>query len=395
MTSKRLLNCLFFLTASALHAAQSGTVELNDGRQINGEVRFTKDAVTVRSEDGKTHSIPIDEMRQATLAKGPGKPDLKRNGLRGRYFANIKHEGTPVERIDQQVNFDWREGSAAKGVPKDGFSVRWEGEVEAPISGEITFEVESDDGSRLWVDGKKWIDHWEAQSATTHSGKIHLEAGRRYQIRLEYYDGWSSAVARLRWKGEGLGREIIPANRLFPLPLNSPDPDRYFHEVKLKSGSTLSGTIGRADSKRVHLDTPDGTIIIPAPAIGYMRFSKSWNADLGTMLARKPAGVAFLNRDFAEGKFQEFKDGKAKIESVLFGSQSIPQGEIRAIKLTDQRPKPSTLWILTTSDRRILVDRLISLPDGKIKIRDNSGYHLTIPSRQIRQVRRSETSEPG
>ncbi len=81
--------------------------------------------------------------------------------------------------------------------------------------------------------------------------------------------------------------------------------------MQLKSGSTLAGTITLADSKRVQLETADGTIVIPAPAIGYLKFAHSWGSDLSGLLERKPPGVAYLNRDYAEGEFVGFKDGVA------------------------------------------------------------------------------------
>jgi len=391
MNLPTLLCLLSALPIAALPAGQSGTIETVDGRRLSGIISSSKEAVSIVTDGGETHRIPQSEMRSATFDRAaPGDasaPEVLRNGLRGRYFSNIKHEDKAVERIDPVISFDWGESAPIEGVSPNGFSVRWEGEVESPLSGEITFEVESDDGSRLWVDGKKLIDHWQAQSATRHRGKISLEAGRRYQIKLEYYDAWATALARLRWRAEGLPEELIPAKYLFPLPLNGPSPEKHLHEVQLKSGSTLAGTITLADSKRVQLETADGTIVIPAPAIGYLKFAHSWGSDLGGLLERKPPGVAYLNRDYAEGEFVGFKDGVATIESVLFGTQSIPQSELRAIKLSAKKVKPAKIWALSTTDTRLLLDSVVTLPDGRLKIRDTSGYHLTVPAGLVRHLR--------
>ena len=35
-------------------------------------------------------------------------------------------------------------------------------------------------------------------------------------------------------------------------------------------------------------------------------------------------------------------------------------------------------------------DGVVTLPDGRLKVRDNSGYHLTIPAAQIRMLRVSD-----
>ncbi|MGI9241325.1 MAG: PA14 domain-containing protein [Verrucomicrobiales bacterium] len=387
----RWLSLFTALPSLALGASLSGSLETNDGRQLSGDISLGKEEIEIRSAEGDVHRIPQSEMRSATFDEGSGQrieeTETIRNGLRGRYYSNIKHEDKPAERIDPVISFDWGESAPIEGVSPNGFSVRWEGEVEAPVSGKITFEVESDDGSRLWIDGKKLIDHWQAQSATTHSGTIELEAGQRYPIKLEYYDAWSSALARLRWRAEGLPRALIPAEKLFPLPLNAPSTKSFTHAVKFRAGSTIDGKITVADSKRVHLETANGVIVIPAPAISYLKFAHSWGSDLSGLLDRKPPGIAFLNRDFAEGRFIEFKGGVAKMESVLFGEQEVPESELRAIKLAERKVKPAKIWALSSADSRLLIDSIVSLPDGRLKIRDNSGYHVTVPAGLIRHLR--------
>ena len=381
---------------TALHlgtglAEQHAVIETTAGEQLSGTITFAKEQFSLTPEDGKRRDFPIDQLQLVTLILSPDhqqKPvEIPRNGLRGRYYSNIKHEDTPVERIDPTISFDWGEASPIEGVRPNGFSVRWEGEVESPVSGEITFEVESDDGNRLWVDGKKLTDHWQAQSATTHSGKIKLEANRRYPIKLEYYDAWNTAIARLRWKADGLPRQIIPAKHLFPLALNDPKEGKREHEVHLKSGSILSGKIVKADTRRVMLETGDGPIVLPMPAVSFMKFTHSWGTDLIPVLQDKPPGISYMNRDFAEGKFISFADGIAEMESVLFGKQSIQQSELRAIKVRPQDVKPARLWILTTSDSRLIANTIETVADGRLKIRDASGYHIPVPGAQIRQIR--------
>ncbi len=40
-------------------------------------------------------------------------------------------------------------------------------------------------------------------------------AGRRYDIRLEYYDHTGEAAVRLQWSAPGLPRQVIPESQLF------------------------------------------------------------------------------------------------------------------------------------------------------------------------------------
>src|SRR5690606_33656603 len=70
------------------------------------------------------------------------------------------------------------------------WSARWTGFIEAPTSGEYAFHTFSNDGIRLWVDGRKLIDDWTDHGEQEDTGKIALEAGRRYATNLEnFYHG--------------------------------------------------------------------------------------------------------------------------------------------------------------------------------------------------------------
>jgi len=95
------------------------------------------------------------------------------------------------------------------------YSVRWTGQVMPARSGTYTFTTLSDDGVRLWVNGQTLIDNWTPHGTTEDSGTVELEGGRRYDIRLEFFQGVGGATIRLLWSGEGLAREIVPDACLF------------------------------------------------------------------------------------------------------------------------------------------------------------------------------------
>jgi hypothetical protein len=131
---------------------------------------------------------------------GGGAPLLRaQEGLRGEYFNNANLLGTPVTRIDPQVNFDWQEGSPIAGVGIDRFSVRWTGEVTPLYSEGYTFVTVSDDGVRLWVNGQRIINNWSPHLPTTDTGSIFLKAGQPHRIQLEFFDLTVDALISLSW----------------------------------------------------------------------------------------------------------------------------------------------------------------------------------------------------
>lgn len=144
-------------------------------------------------------------------------------GLRGEYFSGRDLNRLVHTRIDPAIDFDFSGQAPAPGVPTSEFSVRWRGYVEVPVSGDWWFHTSTDDGARLFVDGKKVIDQWVVQGETEHNAKVTLEVGRKVPIVFEYFQGGGAAAARLRWSGPGQPRAIIPPSRLTPYA-----PKRWF-----------------------------------------------------------------------------------------------------------------------------------------------------------------------
>ncbi|MES1240396.1 MAG: PQQ-dependent sugar dehydrogenase [Acidobacteriota bacterium] len=140
-------------------------------------------------------------------------------GLTGTYFSKPGFTGTSTIRIDPTINFNWDTGSPVSGdvgIGPDNWSARWSGQIEAEVSGLHTFYVRSDDGARLWVDGKLIVDDWNDHTSRVSQGQVQLQGGRRYAIRLEYHDTKGEAGLRLLWSAPGIVRQVVPASQLFP-----------------------------------------------------------------------------------------------------------------------------------------------------------------------------------
>jgi beta-glucosidase len=59
--------------------------------------------------------------------------------------------------------------------------------------------LQSDDGSRLRVNGKPVIDLWGPHAVETQFKTLNLEAGKTYDFAIEYYQGSGEAVIRFGW----------------------------------------------------------------------------------------------------------------------------------------------------------------------------------------------------
>src|SRR6266850_1888862 len=108
-------------------------------------------------------------------------------GFRGEYFNNQELQGQPADvRTDEQVNFDWGRYKPAPHVGENNFSVRWTGKLIPAESGAYRLGVTADDGVRLYLDGQLLIDVWTSNPTKTVTKEVNLEAGRAYDVRMEY-----------------------------------------------------------------------------------------------------------------------------------------------------------------------------------------------------------------
>jgi PA14 domain/CotH kinase protein/Lamin Tail Domain/Bacterial Ig domain/Chitobiase/beta-hexosaminidase C-terminal domain len=173
--------------------------------------------VTAVATDNQGASTRSDPVTITVVAPGAGSGSG--TGLRGSYYANNSLSGTPVLVRNEAVNFNWGTGSAAAGLlPADDFSVRWQGRIEAPVSGAYYLQTNSDDGVRVWVNGALVINNWTAHAATLNtSGVLYATAGQRYTIVVEYQEFGGDALLQLRWRPpSAAGFTAVPLDRLYP-----------------------------------------------------------------------------------------------------------------------------------------------------------------------------------
>ncbi|MDY0110925.1 MAG: glycoside hydrolase family 3 C-terminal domain-containing protein [Candidatus Krumholzibacteria bacterium] len=122
-------------------------------------------------------------------------------GLMGEYFANIDLAGAPaLVRVDPQIAFQWTLFSPDPArLPYDQYSARWTGFLTAPVTGTHRIGIDGNDGYRLFLDDTLIIDNLPNVTRRTRVAEFHFEAGRRYDLRLEYHEPAGDAWLRLVW----------------------------------------------------------------------------------------------------------------------------------------------------------------------------------------------------
>jgi hypothetical protein len=138
------------------------------------------------------------------------------NGLLGIYTegGDLNMANARTRQIDQRIAFtDATIPANGKLASVAGYSVRWSGFVEPPVSDEYTIYVTAGKGARLWVDNVLLVDQAMAGNGGTYKGTLTLEADKRYPIRVESFGG---SLTSLAWSSASLPKQLIDNKFLFP-----------------------------------------------------------------------------------------------------------------------------------------------------------------------------------
>jgi predicted phosphodiesterase len=106
---------------------------------------------------------------------------------------------TPMRKgVSQQLNL------AETGHREDHFALVLEGFVDIPQTGHYTLYVQSDDGSKLFLNGQLLIDHDGDHSSIDKTGQAILQAGK-HALRVEYFEKSGSQELQAGIKDPVLG----------------------------------------------------------------------------------------------------------------------------------------------------------------------------------------------
>ncbi len=120
-------------------------------------------------------------------------------GFKAEYFNNKELKGSPtIVRIENKVDHFWQEGELVdETIRANNFSARYSTQFTAVNDGDISFEVEADDGYRLLVNGKEIINAWLRNRWGARTYNLRIKKDSIYQLTLEYWQGEGKANVRL------------------------------------------------------------------------------------------------------------------------------------------------------------------------------------------------------
>ncbi len=146
---------------------------------------------------------PWEPVPPSRLFDATGQP----GGLTGTYYRGAAFETQVATRVDPRVAVAVPGGAKEPNLrihpslpPEGEASVRWEGAVEATEAGEHLFQLYSNGGIRMWVDGRLVADHWrQGWLPWIDLARVSLDKGK-HALKIEWSKDQGMETVRLLWK---------------------------------------------------------------------------------------------------------------------------------------------------------------------------------------------------
>src|SRR4051812_47707816 len=101
-----------------------------------------------------------------------------------KFYRNRSWVGPAVVHVERQINLDFMTAASAS-LPQQEFSVEWSGWLRTDRDGQYAFDLRSDDGSTLELDGRLVVDAGGVRFPTSRTATIAMTRGL-HQIRLRF-----------------------------------------------------------------------------------------------------------------------------------------------------------------------------------------------------------------
>ena len=145
-------------------------------------------------------------------------------GLAGYYF---DFTGTPLTsipdvsalqadwaQIEPNLNYDATSGNFAGTPFSENFAARYTGFIDIPVGGSYGFAIESDDGSRLFIDDALLINNDGLHAMKKMSAVSALSAGM-HKVMIEFFEASGQAGLKFYWTPPAIAEQIVPSSALF------------------------------------------------------------------------------------------------------------------------------------------------------------------------------------
>ncbi len=224
------------------------------------------DAAAVHKGGVWSFTTTLPGLGTAVMDRWEGIPGTGLDALKN----DLRYPKNPdvTETVD---SFSWN------GEDLDDYGARIEGWLYAPVTGDYTFWINTDDNSELWLstdddpssavliaEETGWAPFDEWRSDETMSAPVTLVGGEKYYIAALWKEGGGGDHCQVAWQGPGIPeRTVIPGSNLSPFePVKAFGATPANRAVDVSWTPTLRWRPGlQAESHEVYFGTDPNAVV--------------------------------------------------------------------------------------------------------------------------------------
>ena len=198
-----------FTKGAKLRYTLDGTEPDENATLYTAPIKLQK-STTVKAKVFKKNAEPSSMVMRSIIFV-----DKDKNGIEYKYFEGLWNKLPDFNRLKANrsgkiYNFN------LEGIDNlsDHFGLVLTSKIQIKKTGDYTFSLFSNDGSKLFIDGKLIVDKDGLHGFEGGSGKIKLAEGK-HEIRIEYFQAGGGRGLELFYESDNIERQIVPADILF------------------------------------------------------------------------------------------------------------------------------------------------------------------------------------
>jgi alpha-L-fucosidase len=212
-----------FENAVARYSVQSditestGTEPTPDSPEVSGPIRINNSSIV--SARYFVGDLPVSETEKAAFVKvNVDSPVVVggtlRQGLLYKYYEGEWQIIPDFSKLKPIRQGELRNFSLPPQRSRINYGIEYKGYMRIPSKGVYTFYVSSDDGSKLYIDGKLIVDNDGLHGPVEKAGKAALSSGY-HQVELKFFQAGGSDELRVFYKRANTPKQEIPDAQLY------------------------------------------------------------------------------------------------------------------------------------------------------------------------------------
>jgi len=368
-----------FVTSS-LNLFAAAAVEIRGGGLHSGPLERL-DARGVRVGGRDFAWAQIAEFRRRNSGEKPGLHNVLAHVYRGK-FSEVpdpaKVKPSYVDPIPREYVNQWRLGNS-EGV------VVFTGQLNVPRAGRYQFDLATDDGGQLFIDGQSVVQTPLELSLRQATGTLDLKAGIR-SFRLVYRNVSTYGLLELHWSGPGLARTALSAYTDRPGQMEPPAIPAA--GVLTWDGQFIARPIANMNATRVSFVGQPENIrlsVVNTAAVFFGPVSQAAALRLRTG-SRQRTGVILSRGEFIEGDVLSITNNQVRLKTLLFGEKSYTCGSAAQAVIIQKPGRVRERWRVQLRNGTECMLTRLQWKDGKLIANKSPFRNVPIAPEEIAEV---------